>query len=193
MSHHNGELEPDDPPAPEPSEAEIIYDISERELDAESLALLESFAPPPSAIEALSAKGHRWRFEALWNAAPSAPAQQSRKRVPKGQSGAIWRMRDGRTIRICDMDDRHLLNTIAMLKKASEAKRLSEVMCLGRYAEAHAGSHAADAIDNEVDRIICRDDPADYFEIYPALIRTAQARGLEAEYSALTIYKEQSK
>jgi len=84
-----------------------------------------------------------------------------------------WTMKNGKKIRICDMSDSHLLNTIRMLrnKKSDDAIKLYEL----------AGSINGEAAQDDLDRRIQFYEKND-IEIYrcgKALLLEAERRGLK--------------
>lgn len=89
-----------------------------------------------------------------------------------------WTTRDGRKVRICDMDDGHLINTIAMLQRAAEAERINNsvyyAVCAGPTADM-----ASLAFDQECDAIWGSEWKDWVPEIYDNLVADAERRGLE--------------
>lgn len=66
---------------------------------------------------------------------------------------AKWKMKKGEKIRICDMNDRHLQNTIRLLERAAEAKRRSNLQFFLSCPEPN-GEMAMLDFDQCVDRAI---------------------------------------
>ena len=77
----------------------------------------------------------------------------------------IWKTKDGRKIRICDMTDQHLLNSIKLLIRAGERVK-TEVL---NYYPSFNGEMAQMEVDRQLDMII-EMDPVDFAESeYPIL------------------------
>jgi len=104
------------------------------------------------------------------------------KRKTKGlrKQTKVWVTKDGRRIRICDMTDEHLVNTIKMLERATEIKENCQI------AQGYAmlgfvnGDMAQLAVDQDL-RALEEDglDPAEEFPIYEALTLEAMRRGVD--------------
>ena len=98
---------------------------------------------------------------------------------------ATWRMRDGTTIPVRKMEDSHLVNTIAYLRRNQERLRLRYVMQMGAYAE-NAPDGAALAVEQAIDEIT-EAEPEEVLEscvaAFPALRAEAKRRRLWVEAS----------
>jgi hypothetical protein len=82
-----------------------------------------------------------------------------------------WTQRDGTKIRICDMSDTHLLNTIAMLERAHQ-----HTICQAySFATTLSGEQAGYEIDREIDRM--ESVPSDH-PLYESLADEVARRGL---------------
>ena len=72
--------------------------------------------------------------------------------IREGNTEATWTTRDGRVLRIVDMSDNHLINTIRMLRRKYVAKLATTVAwyatCTGPQ-----GDMASVAFDQEFDRL----------------------------------------
>jgi hypothetical protein len=92
-------------------------------------------------------------------------AEQVRVEVPY----VVWEQRDGTPIRVKDMDDRHLYNTIRMLERTAEAtaKRENEKQF----------PTDPDVPFYELTREQCIDRP-----IYHAMVAVATARGIDLSW-----------
>lgn len=79
-----------------------------------------------------------------------------------------WTTKDGRKIRICDMTDEHLLNTIRLLERFAERKRDSQIAFLINYYP--LGEMAQLDCDRAMDEVI-ESSTLDYVpDIYWGLI-----------------------
>lgn len=89
----------------------------------------------------------------------------------------LWTTKDGRRIRICDMNDNHLSNTIAMLehlRPALECEFINEaesmLCCL-------QGEMAIYSVEREVDRVISHGlFPREIHPLYPNLLLDQERR-----------------
>lgn len=106
-----------------------------------------------------------------------------RKAKPKRTSQ--WTTRDGRVIRVCDMDDTHLANTIRYLERTQVARREHEIhVCMGALSTLH-GEMAIDCAERELDGLM--DDfnvDAGLPNIYFEMCDEAEERGLLPDYAA---------
>ena len=62
--------------------------------------------------------------------------------------GEYWRTKDGRVVRVENMDDAHLMNTIRMLRRKCSQYQLAEIRFLSA-SSVNAGDMAADGIAME--------------------------------------------
>ncbi len=83
-----------------------------------------------------------------------------------------WTTRAGEKVRVCDMSDGHLLNTLRLLERAELVDGLRFVM-LPRPN----GQHAQDAFDNECATVGDR-SPGDVWPIYDDMLEEAIERRL---------------
>lgn len=82
-------------------------------------------------------------------------------------------MKGGKRVRICDMDNGHLLNTIRLLDRMAD----SEVSYAAAFAELDIGPDAYDWVNDNS----CTED---YFPIYHDMVEEAQRRGLDLRLPA---------
>lgn len=113
-----------------------------------------------------------------------APLGLGRAEQKKKAGRGRWRMRDGTIIRIRDMDDQHLHNSIAYIERLSHQYFMSLGFSAGHYAATTGGEMAADAANEAADDAFER---AHEHEIapevepkYSELIAERDRRGLEA-------------
>jgi len=95
---------------------------------------------------------------------------------------ALWTMRNGQRIRICDMEDSHLLNTIRFLERWAENRRRVDIlgnlkllnMLNGEQAQLCVESNIAQLEDEEFDssEVYLTDT------IYEKMLLEEQRRGL---------------
>ncbi len=96
---------------------------------------------------------------------------------------AVWTCKDGRKVLVCDMDDRHLLNTIALLERhyASNCVQLacsawayaSDAPDGAAYAAEQAASQSIDEASKPTPECVAAEYP-----IYAALITERERREL---------------
>lgn len=83
---------------------------------------------------------------------------------------AYWTCKDGRRLRICDMDDRHLLNTIRFLERALEDRKA----CPPPSFQGEMAQFFADMEWEAMQEL----DTSDAYPIYDKLVADARRRGL---------------
>lgn len=97
-------------------------------------------------------------------------------------SETTWTTRDGRTILIRDMTDRHLRNTLAFMRRNVEHYRNAEALHAWAYAE-YAPDGAAGAAEQAAYFVLEVMDDDDVLKecvpAYPALVKEAQRRGFK--------------
>ena len=89
-----------------------------------------------------------------------------------------WTMKNGNKIRICDMENSHLINIIKMLKRCAERKK-QKIESFYIYCVPPNGEMAQDAFDSEFNSVM-ESTWDDYVpNIYDNLYNEAERRGLE--------------
>ena len=82
-----------------------------------------------------------------------------------------WTQKDGTKIRICDMSDRHLGNTIEMLHKFAEAAHRKEILEGRAAVSLFIGEQAQASIEDEIDYLeMDGPDPSRYCALYDDLV-----------------------
>ena len=94
-----------------------------------------------------------------------------------GKQTKLWTTKDGRRLRICDMDDAHLINTIRLLQRVAEAKRI-ETSVFYVTCNTPTSDGALDCFNREFDSVM-ESTYEDYLPpIYYNLVSDATRRGL---------------
>lgn len=78
----------------------------------------------------------------------------------------VWTTKDGRRIRVCDMADRHLLNTMRMLQRQARIKEIQLIQEGAAALHIVGGELAAMTIEEEIDRLL--EDGVSPYDIHPA-------------------------
>ena len=89
-----------------------------------------------------------------------------------------WTTKDGTKIRIMDMSDSHLLNTIKMLERVTEARRIIAIQDGWNALFSVQGEYASMMIEQEVNALEDGDVSSLMPEIYEDLIEEAHHRNL---------------
>lgn len=92
---------------------------------------------------------------------------------PPPRTDPVWTKRDGTTVRIADMDDSHLVNTLRMLRRKFVTPR--EFLAACRYAQT-APDGAQMAVEQEIANMQVMPQ-----ETWNALVSEAAHRGLTWE------------
>lgn len=103
---------------------------------------------------------------------------KSRRRFWKSK----WKAKDGKVIRIIDMDDPHLINTIRMLRRGADIIRLKMAIEFDNARSFLQGEMALQSIDDEDFRIGGMSDDellTEYYPPYSTMLSEALKRGLE--------------
>ena len=95
----------------------------------------------------------------------------------------VWVTKDKRKIRICDMEDSHLINTVKMLVRVAEIK-LQSTVDLYLMSGGPSGEMAQICFDNELQIMMEDPDAIEQFlpDIYYNMIEDLARRGLEYQW-----------
>ena len=85
----------------------------------------------------------------------------------------VWTTADGKSIRICDMDNGHLLNTIRLLERMAD----TDAGYAAAFAELDIGPDAYEWVND------CS-NTGDYYPIYDDMVEEALRRGLDLNMPA---------
>jgi len=66
----------------------------------------------------------------------------------------LWTTKDGRRIRICDMSDDHLDNTIKLLDRMAKAAESQTIVKGFKMLNILHGEMAIDSVEREIDRVM---------------------------------------
>lgn len=92
----------------------------------------------------------------------------------------LWKTKDGRRIRICDMDDRHLLNTIRFLDRKAKEVESAALYAGHAFLNTLQGEMAQDCLENELDAIEQDGvEPHEICPLYNNLVAEALRRDLD--------------
>lgn len=105
---------------------------------------------------------------------------------PKPRAARVsgtWKTKDGRTIRIRDMDNQHLANTIRLLRRRAERQRPQVELDLSSFAASCRGDGATDAAESE-ERMVSNMDLEEFCgyvfnDVWHELIEEATRRELK--------------
>lgn len=97
----------------------------------------------------------------------------------------IWKTQKGKKIRIKDMGDDHLINTVLMIERKSLAWRQEEIEAGYNLLESLNGEMAIMSVENDL-RALERDDGQGPFEfpIYADMVEEVARRGLDGKAMA---------
>lgn len=99
--------------------------------------------------------------------------------MPRKQT-TLWKMRNGDRIRICDMGDQHLLNTMRFLDRWAAAKHRCALGLAYELESLLTGEMAGVSIGDDIDHLETDVDAQDSFlpDIYWKLCDDCARRGL---------------
>lgn len=97
----------------------------------------------------------------------------------------IWKCKNGTKVRICDMTDSHLVNTINMLERFAKNKVSQELSCAFSVEPFLTGDIAIFTIENNIDNLM-EDDSYERFlpPIYNKLLEEQTRRTLAPNQKA---------
>jgi hypothetical protein len=92
-----------------------------------------------------------------------------------------WTTKDGRKIKIRDMTDSHLLNTIAILERVAKSHKVQEMLAAYSCLSMLQGEYATYAAEQDINRI-ANEDVSDFLlrtnDSYEHLLEESGRRGL---------------
>jgi hypothetical protein len=101
---------------------------------------------------------------------------------PPQPTKTVWVTRSGQQIKVRDMTNSHLINTVRYLRRAVHIQLMQEVISLGAYLETNLPDGAYSAALNAENDLLDMDGD-DYLEMeiptWPALLAEAKRRGLQ--------------
>lgn len=90
-----------------------------------------------------------------------------------------WTTKDGRKIRICDMTDSHLLNTVAMLERYQKAAESYAISSGHQALSTLRGEMAVDLVERELDYIEAYGlEPCEVHPLFADLLIEKERRNL---------------
>lgn len=92
----------------------------------------------------------------------------------------VWTTKDGHQMAVSEMDDKHLLNSIKMLQRATEKRNWRESLDSIGMASTFGGEMAQEACYSHSEELMRR-KPAELYPIYKDMIAEAQRRGLDVD------------
>jgi hypothetical protein len=92
----------------------------------------------------------------------------------------VWTTREGVEIYIKDMTDKHLVNSLRMLERNTEAGRQKAIAMGELFLTTLRGEQAQYSIEQELANLESGEiDTRDIFPVYDDLVEEAEKRGLE--------------
>lgn len=92
----------------------------------------------------------------------------------------IWKTKTGDKIRICDMEDSHLLNTIRMLERVAKQVEIQKEREGYQILSCLQGEMAILSVENELERLDQEGiDPSEINPLYDNLVNESIRRGLK--------------
>jgi len=89
----------------------------------------------------------------------------------------LWTTKDGRKIRICDMEDSHLQNSINLLSRYARHKESEAINAGFQMLSMLQGEMAIDSVERELDYIMETGiDPSEVYHLYNNLITEQERR-----------------
>jgi len=89
---------------------------------------------------------------------------------------SVWLTQDGREVRVADMGDRHLLNTIRFIERNRQAYAFKEAISCMRCS-IQVGTMAKFALEQEINFLLYSDDAYPY--VYYDMLEEAEQRSLQ--------------
>lgn len=93
-----------------------------------------------------------------------------------------WKTKDGRKIRICNMDDSHLYNAIEMLERLAEGMTINAMDACILAMQTMQGEEAINSVESELDRLTFGGiDPSEVNPLYDDLLLEQERRRIKME------------